>query len=137
MRRIALIVTLTFVPLSAPAEQPDALATAIDRATAEVLPQVVTWRRDFHQHPELGMQEVRTSKIVADHLRSLGLEVETGVAGTGVVGVLKGGKPGKVVGLRADMDGLPVTEQVDVPFVICLRDLSPFQLFVEMRASLP
>jgi amidohydrolase len=116
MRRIALFVTLSLVPVSVPAQQPDSSATTIDRASAEVLPQVVTWRRDFHQHPELGMQEVRTSKIVADHLRSLGIEVQTGIAGTGVVGVLKGGKPGKVVGLRADMDGLPVTEQVDVPF---------------------
>jgi amidohydrolase len=92
------------------------VVTAIDRTTAEILPQVVGWRRDFHQHPELGMQEVRTSKIVTDHLRGLGLEVQTGVSGTGVVGVLRGGRPGKVVALRADMDGLPVTEQVDLPF---------------------
>jgi amidohydrolase len=104
------------VPSLAQSSQPGALATAIDRTTKEILPQVVTWRRDFHQHPELGMQEVRTSKIVADHLRGLGLDVQTGVAGTGVVGILKGGRPGKVVGLRADMDGLPVTEQVDLPF---------------------
>ena len=116
MRRIALIATLCLLPVTAAAQQPDAVTTAIDRSTAEILPQVVAWRRDFHQHPELGMQEMRTSKIVADHLRSLGLKVQTGVAGTGVVGVLEGGKPGKVVALRADMDGLPVTEQVDVPF---------------------
>jgi amidohydrolase len=103
------------VPSFAQSSQP-ATAAAIDRTTQEILPQVVTWRRDFHQHPELGMQETRTAKIVADHLRGLGLEVQTGVAGTGVVGVLKGGRPGKVVALRADMDGLPVTEQVDVPF---------------------
>ncbi len=77
---------------------------------------VIQWRRDFHEHPELGNQEVRTAKIVADHLRSLGIEVKTGVAHTGVVGILKGGKPGPVVALRADMDGLPVTERVDVPF---------------------
>ena len=98
---------------SAPA---DPMATAIDRQTAEILPQVVTWRRDFHQHPELGLQEVRTAKVIADHLRALGIEVQTGVGGTGVVGILKGGKPGQVVALRSDMDGLPVTEQVDVPF---------------------
>jgi amidohydrolase len=104
------------VPSLAQSFQPDATATAIDRTTKEILPQVVTWRRDFHQHPELGMQETRTSKIIADHLRGLGMEVQTGVAGTGVVGILKGGRPGKVVGLRADMDGLPVTEQVDLPF---------------------
>jgi len=118
MRTTALFVTVTLSLLSAPlmAQQADSMGAAIDRSTAEILPQVVAWRRDFHQHPELGMQEVRTSKIVADHLRSLGMEVRTGVAGTGVVGILKGGKPGKVVGLRADMDGLPVTEQVDLPF---------------------
>ena len=68
------------------------------------------------QHPELGNRETRTAKLVADHLRSLGLEVRTGVAHTGVVGVLRGGKPGPVIALRADMDALPVTEQVDVPF---------------------
>jgi len=117
MRTIALVVAaVAALSPAALAQTADPMAAAIDRSTQEVLPQVVTWRRDFHQHPELGMQEVRTSKIIADHLRSLGLEVQTGVAGTGVVGILKGGKPGKVVGLRADMDGLPVTEQVDVPF---------------------
>ncbi len=78
--------------------------------------QVIAWRRDFHEHPELGNHEVRTSGIVAEYLKSLGIEVKTGVAKTGVVGILKGGKPGPVVALRADMDGLPVTERVDVPF---------------------
>ena len=92
------------------------LATDVDRLTQELMPQVVTWRRDFHQHPELGNREVRTSKVIADELRKLGYEVTTGVAHTGVVGVLKGGKPGPVVALRSDMDALPVTEQVDLPF---------------------
>src|SRR5688572_7120467 len=77
---------------------------------------VVSWRRDFHQHPELSNREVRTSKIVADHLKKLGLEVRTGIAKTGVLGVLKTGKPGPVIALRADMDALPVTERVDLPF---------------------
>jgi amidohydrolase len=77
---------------------------------------VIAWRRDIHQNPELGNREVRTSKLVADHLRSLGLEVKTGIAHTGVVGVLRGGKPGRVVALRADMDALPVSEQTDLPF---------------------
>lgn len=77
---------------------------------------VIAWRRDFHEHPELGNHEVRTADIVAKHLKSLGIEVQTGVAHTGVVGVLKGGKPGPVVALRADMDGLPVTERVNIPF---------------------
>lgn len=77
---------------------------------------VIAWRRDFHEHPELGNQEVRTARIVADHLRSLGLEVTENIAFTGVLGILKGGKPGPVIALRADMDALPVTERVDVPF---------------------
>jgi amidohydrolase len=85
------------------------------------MPKVVTWRRDIHQHPELGNREFRTAKLVADHLRSLGIEVQTEVAHTGVVGVLRGGKPGPVVALRADMDGLPVSEQVDLPFKSTVR----------------
>ena len=115
--RVVLVVLLAVSPAPALAQTaPDSMATAIDRSTAEILPQVVTWRRDFHEHPELGLQEVRTAKVIADHLRALGMEVQTGVGGTGVVGILKGGKPGRVVALRSDMDGLPVTEQVDVPF---------------------
>lgn len=78
--------------------------------------QVTAWRRDFHEHPELGNHEVRTSAIIAKHLQSLGIEVQTGIATTGVVGILKGGKPGPVVALRADMDGLPVIERTPVPF---------------------
>jgi amidohydrolase len=86
------------------------------RRIEQVMPKVVAWRRDVHQNPELGNREVRTAKLVADHLKSLGMEVKTGVAHTGVVGVLRGGKPGPVVALRADMDALPVTERVDLPF---------------------
>ena len=94
------------------------IANAIDQACTTVEAAVVAWRRDLHQHPELGNREFRTAGIVAEHLRSLGLdEVRTGVAHTGVVGLLKGALPGPVVALRADMDGLPVTEEVDVPFV--------------------
>ena len=94
------------------------LARLIDEAARAIEPRVIAWRRDLHQHPELGNREFRTAQVVADHLRSLGLdEVRTGVAHTGVVGLLKGALPGPVVALRADMDGLPVTEQVDVPFV--------------------
>jgi amidohydrolase len=94
----------------------DTLHDEIDARTAKIESKVVSWRRDFHQNPELSNREVRTSKIVADHLRSLGLEVRTQVAHTGVVGVLRGGLPGPVVALRADMDALPVTEEVDLPF---------------------
>lgn len=87
------------------------------RAQAERLaPKVLAWRRDIHQNPELGNREVRTAKLVADHLRALGLDVKTGIATTGVVAVLKGGKPGPRIAIRADMDALPVTERHALPF---------------------
>jgi amidohydrolase len=103
-------------------ERPSELSHRIDAAAAFVEPRVIAWRRDFHQHPELGNRETRTAAIVAEHLKSLGLDdVKTGVAHTGVVGLLKGKLPGKVVALRADMDALPVTEEVDVPFASKVR----------------
>jgi amidohydrolase len=105
----------------ADAQAPPSLAAEIDRLTAETAPQVVAWRRDFHQHPELGNREVRTAKVIADALRQMGYAVTTGVAHTGVVGVLQGAKPAPVVALRADMDALPVTEQVDLPFKSAAR----------------
>jgi amidohydrolase len=89
---------------------------ALGAAARTVDPKVVGWRRDIHQHPELGNREFRTSKLVAAHLRSLGIEVRENVAHTGVVGLLRGALPGPVVALRADMDALPVTEEVDLPF---------------------
>ncbi len=92
------------------------LRGAVDRAAEAVMPQVIAWRRDLHRHPELSNREVRTAAFVADHLRELGLAVRTGVAHTGVVGVLRGGTEGPVVALRADMDALPVTEQTGLPF---------------------
>src|SRR5688572_25755718 len=91
-------------------------ASALQAAIDRIEPKVVAWRRDIHQNPELGNREFRTSRLVADHLRSLGVEVRDKVAHTGVVGLLKGGKPGPVVALRADMDALPVTGEADVPF---------------------
>ena len=93
----------------------------IDEAARRVEPAVIECRRDIHQHPELGNREFRTSKLVAGKLEQLGIEVRTPVAHTGVVGILRGGKPGRVVGLRADMDALPVTEQVDLPFKSTVR----------------
>ncbi len=88
----------------------------IKSMSLELNPQLIGWRRDFHQHPELSNREFRTAEIVAAHLQSLGIEVTTGIAHTGVVGILRGGKPGPVVLLRADMDGLPVEERGDLPF---------------------
>src|SRR5690554_1107443 len=102
--------------VSFPTLAQSSLSVQLDQKAAAIEQKVIEWRRDFHQHPELGNEEVRTAGIVAKHLKALGMEVEEGVAVTGVVGVLKGGKPGPTVALRADMDGLPVTERVDVPF---------------------
>ncbi|MBI3529979.1 MAG: amidohydrolase [Betaproteobacteria bacterium] len=92
------------------------IRTDLDRLADQLEPKVIEWRHDIHQNPELGNREFRTSGIVAGHLRALGFEVQTGVAHTGIVALLKGGKPGPVVALRADMDALPVTEEVDLPF---------------------
>src|SRR5882724_2487435 len=94
-------------PAQAQSPVPD-LEKEIRQRAAAIESKLIAWRRDIHEHPELGEQETRTSALVAAHLTSLGLEVKTGVGQTGVVAVLKGGKPGPVVALRADMDALPV-----------------------------
>ncbi len=96
--------------------QNNALKSKITTKAASLESKVVSWRRDFHQNPELGNREFKTAEKIATHLQSLGIEVKTGVAKTGVVGVLKGGKPGPVVALRADMDALPVMERANLPF---------------------
>ena len=92
------------------------LEQEIRQRAAQIEDKLIAWRRDIHEHPELGEQETRTAALVAEHLRKLGLEVKTGVANTGVVALLKGGKPGPVVALRADMDALPVKEPAGLPF---------------------
>ena len=114
MRCLALLAPLLLIP-AMPATAQD-LATTVDQKMRALEAKIVAWRRDIHQNPELSNREERTAKLVADHLRKLGMEVKTGVAKTGVVGLLKGGKPGPVVALRADMDALPVTEESDLPF---------------------
>ncbi|UNK42680.1 amidohydrolase [Luteimonas sp. S4-F44] len=91
------------------------------QAAAALQDRLVAWRRDLHRHPELGNQETRTAALVADHLQRLGLEPRTGIGPTGVVAVLKGGRPGPRIALRADMDALPVTERTDLPFASTAR----------------
>jgi amidohydrolase len=107
------ILIIFFIPAFA---QNAMLTNKISEFADKIEKKVIDWRRDIHEHPELGNNETRTAALIAKHLQSLGMEVKTGVAHTGVVGILKGGKPGSVVALRADMDGLPVTERTPVPF---------------------
>jgi amidohydrolase len=92
------------------------LEAKVAAAAKSLQPKVVTWRRDIHEHPELSNREVRTGKLVAAHLKALGMEVRTGIAHTGVIGILRGGKPGGVVALRADMDALPIKEKTGLSF---------------------
>ncbi len=122
MKRPILLFAVALCGLYSHAQQNDntrraAIAAAADKIEAKT----IAWRRDFHEHPELGNREFRTAKIVADHLRSLGIEVHEGVGKTGVVGILKGGLPGPVIGLRADMDALPLVERTPVPFASKVR----------------
>ncbi|MEE8116014.1 MAG: amidohydrolase, partial [Gemmatimonadales bacterium] len=102
-------------------------AQQFDRRIAEaverILPQIVEIRHRIHQNPELGNREFETARLIAQHLRELGFEVDTGIAHTGVVGVLRGGRPGPVVAVRADMDALPVTEATDLPFLSVKRTI--------------
>jgi len=100
---------------------PAALRNDIDRLCGQVDAKVIAWRRDIHEHPELGNREFRTARLVAEHLRNLGLQVRTEVAHTGVVGLLRGQEPGPVVALRADMDALPVKELTGLPFASKVR----------------
>lgn len=116
MAALASLVLLAISAAPAIAGQASPLAPEIDQVVQATMRRVVAWRRDFHQHPELGNREVRTAGIIAGELRTLGYEVTANVAKTGVVATLRGGRPGPVVALRADMDALPVTEQVDLPF---------------------
>jgi amidohydrolase len=113
--RILLVNVMVILSFNA-FSQNEILRNKINESADKIEQKVIAWRRDFHEHPELGNNEFRTAGIIAKYLQSLGLEVKTGVAHTGVVGILKGGKPGPVVALRADMDALPVTERTGLPF---------------------
>lgn len=113
--RAALWASGLLLAAAAPAAAQD-LGPLIDAAVEQVAPQIIEIRHRIHQNPELGNREFVTAALVARHLRSLGLQVDTGVAHTGVVAILKGGRPGPVVAVRADMDALPVTEQTEFPF---------------------
>src|SRR5512141_2510959 len=108
---LSLALLLTYAVNGTPA-----MADGNSQLVQAELAQITAWRRDLHQHPELSNREVRTSKFVADELKKLGYEVRTGIAHTGVVAILKGGKPGPKLAIRADMDALPVTEPADLPF---------------------
>ena len=112
----AALMALALGVTSASAQTATGFSSSVESSIQSVLPRMIAWRRDLHEHPELSYEEVRTARIVAQHLRSLRIEVRTGVALTGVVGVLRGGRPGPVIALRADMDALPVTEEGDLPF---------------------
>ncbi len=112
MKNILALLFLIAVSYTATAQMDASILKDIDN----IEPKVIDWRHDFHENPELSNREFNTAKKIAAHLKSLGMEVQTGVAKTGVVGLLKGDKPGKVVALRADIDGLPVTERNDLAF---------------------
>ncbi|SDG53545.1 MULTISPECIES: amidohydrolase [unclassified Duganella] len=111
MKLKLIVAALLAAPVLASAASPE-----IERLISAATPGLIAIRHDIHQHPELGNRETRTSALVAERLRKLGLEVQTGIAGTGVVGVLKGALPGPVIGLRSELDALPVTEQTNLPY---------------------
>ena len=115
MKKIILFTSISLFSVIASAQN-TALKSTITTKAASLESKVISWRRDFHQNPELGNREFKTAEKIAAHLRSLGIEVQTGVAKTGVVGILRGSKPGPVIALRADIDALPVKERVAITF---------------------
>jgi amidohydrolase len=116
MKKLFTVFCFWMISLTVFAQANKALKVKVDKMTNEIEGKLIEWRRDFHQFPELSNREFKTAEKVEKHLRSLGLEVQTKVAHTGVVAILKGGKPGPVIALRADMDGLPVIERNSLPF---------------------
>lgn len=111
-----IVIFICFLPNAAFSQSPAALLKKINEQIPQIESKVIQWRRHIHQNPELSNREFETARYVASHLQSLGIELDTGVAHTGVVGLLKTGKPGPVIGLRADMDALPVLERNSLPF---------------------
>ena len=110
------LITITAYDADQPVLSQNTIYDKIDKLSVQIEPKVITWRHHFHQYPELSNREFKTAAKVADHLSALGFEVKTGIAHTGVAGILRGGKPGPVIALRADMDALPVTERVNIGF---------------------
>lgn len=119
---LALGFALAALPVSAASPAGSPLDARIDQEAQKVAPQLVELRHRIHQNPELSNRESQTAELVATYLRGLGLEARTGIAKTGVVALLKGGKPGPLIAVRADMDALPVTEQTDLPFKSTRKD---------------
>ncbi len=116
MKKIHQAFLMLAITVSGYSQVAPALQTKVDKMVIAEEPKIVEWRRHIHQYPELSNRETKTAAMVAEHLRSLGIDVKTGVAHTGVIGILKGTKSGPVIALRADMDALPVTEKNDLPF---------------------
>jgi amidohydrolase len=116
MKKIYWCMMMFASTLTASAQVSAKLQAKVDQQAKEEESKIIAWRRHLHQYPELSNREFKTAAMVAEHLKSLGIEVQTGVAHTGVVGLLKTGKPGPVIALRADMDALPVTERNSLPF---------------------
>ena len=112
-KTLKLLITTLFITSNALTQD---IVTQIHNRSKAILPKLIEWRRHLHKHPELSNREFKTAEYISRHLQALGLEVQTGIAKTGVVAILKGGKPGPVVALRADMDALPVAERVNVPY---------------------
>jgi amidohydrolase len=115
-RQCCFTLTLALAALATNGAGAQTLEQRLDGLVEAVEPRVIAWRRDIHANPELGFEEVRTSALVANHLKSLGIEVRMGVGKTGVVGILRGRQAGPMIGFRADMDALPIQEEVDLPF---------------------
>ena len=130
--KFKILIFILIVPALANAQKNH--STEIELAADKIEAKVIEWRHDFHQNPELGNRESRTADLVAKHLQSLGFEVKTGVAYTGVVGILKGNKPGPVMALRADMDALPVEEKNDLPFTSKVKTMYKGQQTSVMHA---